>query len=277
MATPTWKVKPAYSEAQIRARFGAGARLVRRGDGSWTIAGAAAAPAAGAPAAGGAAAPALPPTAPPVSLGAQAGIDSLTDLISSQPGIFNPQRLALFAEGARGLTDSGYFDRATADVAATAPDGSVTYRVAVGPDGQRFRDAANDAAAAANSRGMLFSSANREEQARRRTDLENARQAILRQLSGRQDDLTRSQLDSTQQLRGDLSTRQGEYADWRAAQPVPPPAPPTPTPTPAAGGASGAPAGVRLPRVQPPRPSQIVNGGRPTGRVGRGKTNVRWF
>ena len=174
-------------------------------------------------------APAPAPAPPPVSVGRQAGIDSITDRLAAQPGLFNPRRLALYAEGGRGLTDRGYFDKATVDVAAQGADGSTSYRLVTGPDGQLYREAINDTAAAANSRGMLFSSATREQQATRARDLTNARDSILRSLSSGQDDLTRQQAADTTSLRGDLPTAQGDYADWRSSQPVPvPPAPTAP-------------------------------------------------
>lgn len=280
MAAPTWTTRPAYTPDQVSARFGAGARLVRRGDGKWTIAGgvtSAPVPVPGAPinpatgqpylpsrtgtgygpgvvqgpgtpatAAGPASAPV--PAAPglPVSFGQQAGIDAITGRISSQPGIFNPQRLALFAEGGRALTDQGYYDTAQTDVASTTADGSTSYRIVAGPDGQLYREAVNDTAAAANSRGMLFSSARREAESRRVTDLNNARQAILRGLSGQQDSITAQQLEGTTSLRGDLTRAQGDYADWRASQPVPVAPPSAPMVT--APGPAG-PAGPNNPRA----------------------------
>ncbi len=237
MAAPTWNTKPAYTAAQIAARFGPGARLVQKG-GKWTVAGgtmgavSSTAPSirdgvtAGAPgvAAAGPVPPAPASTPPlPVSLGKQAGIDSLTDRLSSLSGIFNPRRLALYAEGARGLTDQGFLDTAQADVASTGADGSTSYRIVQGPDGQLYRQATNDTNAAANARGMLFSSATREQQQAKARDLNNARDAILRQMSGRQDEITGSQTQSTADLRGQLSTAQGDYTDWRSSQPVPVP------------------------------------------------------
>ena len=249
MAAPVWSTRPAYTPAQIAARFGAGARLVHMGNGRWTVAGITA------PAAPAGTAPVPPAPGPlPVSLGRQAGIDSLGEQLGALPGIYNPQRLSLYAEGARGLTDQGYFDRATADVAATGPDGSTSYKVVAGPDGQLYRDATNQTAAAANSRGMLFSSATREATARGATALTNARDAILRRLSSGQDDITRQQTGQATSLRGDLNTAQGDYTDWQATQPVPPPPPPAP------GAAAKAPAG-------PAGPNNPRNPGSLKGRV----------
>lgn len=296
MAETVWNTRPAYTPAQVQARFGAGARLVRRGDGRWTIAGAAApVPVPGAPidpstgkpylptnrgtgygpgtrpgpgtpatAAGPAgAAPASAPPPLPVSLGAQAGIDSVTDQLGALPGIFNPRRLSLYTEGGRGLTDEGYFDTAQVDVAAQTPDGSTSYRIVAGPDGQLYREATNGINAAANSRGMLFSSATRESQASRARALTNARDSILRRLSSSQDSITGDQTQQAATLRGDLNTRQGEYADWRASQPVPPP-PPQSVAAVAAARAPAGPPGPNNPRnpgtlvlPNPPAPPKV--------------------
>lgn len=222
--TPTWNARPSYTDAQLTARFGAGARLVRRGDGKWTIAGASPAPAASAPV------PPAPATTPPTSFARDAGIQGLNDQLTSLPGIYNPQRLALYAEGGRSLTDQGYYDTAQTDVAATGADGSTSYKIVAGPDGRLYREGTNDIRGAANSRGMLFSSATREAEAARARDLNNARQSFLRGLSGQQDSITGQQTERATGLRSDLNSAQGEYADWRAAQPVPA-APTAPAPT----------------------------------------------
>lgn len=246
MAT-IWNTRPAYTDAQIKARFGPGARIVRMGDGRYTVAGAtAAAPASGPPAAGAGAA-AVPAPPPAVSFGQQSNIANLTAQRAGLSGIYNPQRQALFVEGARGLTDQGYFDIATPLVASTDPNtGAVTYQVAGRGDGRLFRDTANNISASANSRGMLFSSATRTGQRQARTELDNARQAALRRLAGEQDSITGRQTADYTGLSGQIGQAQGDYADWRASQAVPAPPPPsttvasTPRPTaPSAAGTAG--------------------------------------
>lgn len=264
MAT-VWAAKPAYSDAQIKARFGAGARLVRRGDGKWTIAGASPAPAASAP-------PPVPPAAAPapVSFGAQAGIDSINGRISALPDLYNPQRLALYAEGGRSLLDQGFYDTATTDVAATGSDGSTSYRLVTGADGRLYREATNDINASANSRGMLFSSATREAQGASARDLNNARESFLRGLSSKQDAITGAQTEAGVGLRNDLNQAQGDYADWKASQPVPvPPAAPTtpkgavaasPSPAGPPGPNNPRSTGVKLPGpTPPPAPPKVTH------------------
>lgn len=249
MAT-VWNQKPAYTDAQIKARFGPGARLVRRGDGKWTVAGVSAAPSGvtGNTGSAGSAVPAPPPP-PPVSFGQQANITNLISQRAGLSGIYNPQRQALFAEGARGLTDQGYFDIATPLVASTDPaTGAVTYSVAGQGEGRLTREAMGSIRASANSRGMLFSSATRTGQRQARGDLENARQAALRRLGGEQDTITARQTQDYTGLSGQIGQAQGDYTDWRASQAVPLPAPASETvaatPRPAAAAAPGG-----LPRI----------------------------
>ena len=245
MAPNTWVANPGWNPAQVRARFGANARLVRTGDGRWTIAGASA-PAGGG--GGGTAAPAapaapesyagaapaapappvaIPPAPPPVSFGQQANIDNLERQRAGLSGIYNPQRRSLYTEGARGLTDEGYYDIAAPVAVNTDPaTGAVSYTVSGQGEGRVYRDNRSQINAGANSRGMLFSSATRADQNRAATGLENARQAALRRLAGQQDDITGRQTADYTGISGAIGQAQGDYTDWRASQAVaiPPPA-----------------------------------------------------
>lgn len=185
-----------------------------------------------------AAAPAAPaPAAPaplPTSLGQEATIQGYQDQITSLPGTYNPQRLALYAEGARGLTDQGYYDRATVGTRTTGADGTITYGIDGTGDGQAYRNAYQGIDNAANSRGALFGSAAAWGRQDAQTGLNNARDAVIRGLASRQDTLTADQAQARAQLGSSLGTAQGDYADWRAQQPVPPPTPASQDPAPSA-------------------------------------------
>lgn len=177
------------------------------------------------------------PVAPPVSYGQEAGIQSIQDRLNAQTGIYNPQRQALYTEGARGLTDQGYFDVATPGVTGTAADGSVSYGVTGSAEGRLFRDSRMGVQNAANARGAFYSSARRNAEALGQKQLSDARDAILRGLAANQDTITANQASSVTDLRGQLGTAQGDYADWRAQQVVPaPPASPSAAPAAAGGG-----------------------------------------
>jgi len=230
----TWGTRPGYTDAQIKARFGSNARLVRLANGKWgviapgtgwigTPGATTGAPAPGTAGAAPAPAAAPPPAPPPVSYGQEARMQGYNDQIASLPGVYDPQRMRLYAEGARRLSDEGYFDVSRAEVASNDPN-ATTYQVMGSGVGQRARGAFNDTQAAANSRGMLFSSATREAHGQQQKAIANAREAILRGLAGQQDQITAEQAQRTASLRGDLATGQGEYADWRSQQmaPIPP-------------------------------------------------------
>ena len=217
-----------------------------------------------------AAPPPPPPPAPaaaPVSFGQQAGIDSITGRIAAAPDVYNPQRLALYTEGGRSLTDQGFFDTAQVDVASQAADGSTSYRIVKGPDGRLYREADSGINASANARGMLFSSAAREQRAAAARDLNNDRERFLTGLSSRQDAITGQQTETVTGLRGDLSQAQGDYADWRASQPVPVPPEAPAAPTSAAPKTPAGPAGPNNPRATirlpgpppPPAPPKVTH------------------
>lgn len=178
------------------------------------------------PAAGSSGAPAqtaaAAPPPPAVSYGQQAGIQGTQDQIAALPGIYNPQRLAGFAQGARGLTDQGYYDSATVGQRQVLPDGTITYGVDAGPNGQAYRNSDNSIAAANNSRGTLFGSAAREQTGFATQGLNNARDAIIRGLGTTQDQTLADQAQRRASLGSDLAVAQGNYADWQAQQNVPP-------------------------------------------------------
>jgi hypothetical protein len=218
----TWSARPNLSPAQVQERFGPGARVVRMGDGRWTIAGAS--PAATAPAAPEPAAPAAIPPQPddPVSFERDSNIKLLIAEKAGLSGIYNPRREEIFIEGARGLTDEGFYDVAAPVAVTTDPvTGAISYQVAGQGKGRVARDNRNTIAASANSRGMLYSSAAREQQGRATTDLRNAREAALRRLAGQQRALTGQQMGRVAELSGQIEQAQDEYKDWRNTQMVP--------------------------------------------------------
>lgn len=185
-------------------------------------------------------APPPPPAPLPVSYGQQAGIDAYGNQIGALPGIYNPKRLSIYAEGARNLTDQGLYDTATADVAGTGADGTVTYKILTGPDGRAYRQAYQSIGSSANARGTLFGSNAQRDTAQAQTSLNNQRDAYLRGLAGQQDATTADQASQLLGLSGQRSTAEGNYADWQAQQMVAPPAPPSQAaaavPPPPAGG-----------------------------------------
>lgn len=205
-----------------------------------------------------------PPSAPeplPPSLSFDARLQGYTDRINSLPGIFNAQRGSLFAQGQRSLLDQGYFDTADVQEASRAADGSVTFRLQGGPEGQAFRGSRNNIAAGANSRGALDSSATRERVFYSNRDLTNARDSILRNLAGGQDDITQRQTTGLTELDQGRREAQGEYADWRANQSVAPVVPPAPPPAPATPGAPRALPGNARWKVKPRNiPTKRVGG-----------------
>ena len=265
-----WDAQPSLTPAQVQARFGAGARLVRRGDGKWTIAGGSGltgtvtptpAPirngftpppgnAMAAPPPAAAATPPVPPAAPlPVSFGQQSNITNLEAQRSGLSGIYNPQRNTAAINAARGLTDEGYYDVATPMAVSTDPvTGAVTYSVAGQGEGRVYRENRGNINAGANSRGMLYSSATTAQQRQSATALENARQAALRSVTDNQNASIAQQTSDYTNLSGQIGNAQGDYADWRAGQAVPLPAPSSETAIPAAPKPPTA-AGSSLPRV----------------------------
>ena len=166
--------------------------------------------------------PATPP-APARSYGQEAGIQGTQDQINAQPGIYNPKRLSIFAEGARSLTDQGLYDTAQVGQRTAQQDGTITYGIDAGPNGQAYRNAANNVAAANNARGTLFGSAAREQQATAANALNNQRDAYLRGLASQQDTTLADQAQQTRTLSSQLASQRGDYTDWQAQQPVPAP------------------------------------------------------
>ena len=165
----------------------------------------------------------------PVSAGYQARIDRMNAGIDGLPGQFNPRRRSAAFDTAAGLNESGYFRGITPE--ETSTDGNLTYKLVRGADGRLYQQAFRANAQAANNRGTFYSSFTERAQSDSRSQLDAARNAILRQFGSGQADLTGQQAAADAQYRGDLGTARGEYADWQAAQPVPTPAAP-------AGGAS---------------------------------------
>lgn len=245
MATlPQWTSRPNYTPEQIRARYGPNAVIVRAGNGKFTVKGAdperlgAVGPGGpyntGTPVTPGVAAPGAPP-APgagvpplPVSLGFESQIQGINDQIGSLPGVYDPQRLALYASGARGLTDQGLYDLATADVAQAGPAGT-SYTVRGIGQGAAYRDQFGQIYAANNARGTLYGTAARQQKNQAERGLNNTRDAIIRGLGQSQDQITREQAQQRIALGQALGQTQADYADYRAQQLAPvPPAPTAP-------------------------------------------------
>jgi len=173
----------------------------------------------------------------PVSAGYQARIDRMNAGIDGLPGQFNPRRRSAAFDTAAGLNESGYFRGITPEETNTG--GNLTYKLVRGADGRLYQQAFRANAQAANNRGTFYSSFTERAQSDSRSQLDAARNAILRQFGSGQADLTGQQAAADAQYRGDLGTTRGEYADWQAAQPVPTP------PAPAGGASPGAPAPVQ--------------------------------
>lgn len=166
----------------------------------------------------------------PTDPGYEARIRWIQNRMLALPGVYNPQREALAATSARGLTDSGYADLASPIAGVPDSSGNVGYTLGTRGEGQVMRNMLTGNAASANARGGYFSTARRRADRLGTQQVTNARDAMLRRFQGDQAGLFRSQEDARSGLSGEESVARGEYAGWRADQPVAPPAPETPGP-----------------------------------------------
>lgn len=164
----------------------------------------------------------------PTSYAQEAAIQAIQDRIAALSGVYNPQRLALYAEGQRSLTDQGLYDPRALYVEQAgqiSPEGSATFGLTspFGLTGQpswgrAYREQLSDTAGAFGSRGAFFGSARADQQLRQVEALNNARDAIQRRIASEQQGITGQQTEQRAGLAGDLGTAQGSYADWRASQ-----------------------------------------------------------
>lgn len=157
--------------------------------------------------------------------------------MAALPGTFNPQREALAATSARGLTDSLYADQA--DWSALTPDssGNVAYNLNLRGEGQAMRNMRTGNAAGFNSRGGYFSTARQRADRQGTQQVTNARDAMLRRFQQDQTGLFSQQEQARSGLSGEEMTTQGDYSSWQGEQPVAAPAPETPAPGEAASAA----------------------------------------
>lgn len=166
-----------------------------------------------------------PPPAPPkfekpgrlptTNAALSAQIASAERQISSLPGLFNPQRQALAAETARGLTDAGLFERASIRP-INAGSGSTTYGIDSRFQGQAYRDLTSGIMGAAASRGTGRGSAAARQLRLGTKNLTNQAQGALRQFGNQQADITRAQSRELQGLDATRAAAVGGLADFQA-------------------------------------------------------------
>lgn len=173
----------------------------------------------------------------PTNLEALAGIANTQAEIGALPALYNPQRRALAANTARGLTDAGLYEDTPNLLEEFTSGSNVAFRPGRGFEGRAFRDARTGIASQFNNLGTFFSSARGDAQRGATVSLNNSREQALRQWAAQQDDLTTGQARQAADLTRQLGSQRGAYADWQASQTVP-------TPPPVYGGPSqGAPSG----------------------------------
>lgn len=155
----------------------------------------------------------------PVSAGYQARIDTLNTGLAGLSDIFNPRRQSLAYDAAAGLNESGLTRNLSVDQVADPNGGtSVVYRLVRGQDGRLYSQAFRKIGQDFNSRGTYFSSFNERAQRDQRRELDAQRNQAMRQFASSQQGLTDQQADQERQLRGDLASARGDYADWQSQQ-----------------------------------------------------------
>ena len=196
-------------------------------------------------------------------------------------------------------------------------DGSIAEKKE-GQPGQAYREAYQEATAAANARGMLESSFAAKTIGQAWGRLSAEAQDIVTQHAVSFNQILMSEGAEFDEINTGLMQLYGDEAQYQLDNPPPPPADPVQGAVDSAAKAPGDQSpvlwkganypnlaelqkrypgqqlGVRKtgdgkyvvvvgsgnaqrPGTTAPRPSQVVNGGRPTGQVGRGSGNVRWF
>lgn len=203
------------------------------------------------------------PQGPPTDIAQQTAINILQDRLNALRGIYDPRRQALAVSSARGFTDQGLADQASA-VAGDTNDQGTTYRLNLMGEGQAQRNQITGNASQYNARGTYQSTA------RERTDrldmenLGNARDAMMRRLQEGQAGETAQQAADYQNLSGEQRQRQAEYTQWQSSQAVPPAQPANPE-VPAPGEAmtrpiaAPRPPAIRRPVVQETSAQRITN------------------
>lgn len=212
----------------------------------------------------------------PTSIAQQTAIDNILAAIGAQPALYNPQRRALAAQTARGLTDAGFYE--TISPIEQVSGSNLSYQLQGGPEGRVFRQARTGAAGQFNSRGAYFGSARVDAQRDAERDLGNQREGQLRSFGAQQDRISADQAERTSALDASLREARAGYADWQAAQQVPMPpasvaAPAMPGPAPQAPRAA-----ARVVPRPPARPAPIprLTNPRLTGWTMRGRGLRGW-
>ena len=166
----------------------------------------------------------------PTDPGYEARLRYIQNRMAALPGTYNPQREALAATSARGLTDSLYADQA--DWSAMTPDssGNVAYGLNLRGEGQAQRNMLTGNAGSFNARGGYFSTARARADRQGTQQVTNARDAMLRRFQTDQTGLFTNQEQARSGLSGEEATTQGDYSGWQAEQPVAAPAPEVPAP-----------------------------------------------
>lgn len=173
----------------------------------------------------------------PTDPGYEARLRYIQNRMAALPGTYNPQREALAATSARGLTDSLYADQA--DYTPMTPDssGNVAYGLNLRGEGQVQRNMIQGNAGSFNARGGYFSTARNRADRLGTQQVTNARDAMLRRFQQDQTGLFNSQEQARAGLSGEEATTQGDYSSWQADQPVAAPNPEVPAPGEAASSA----------------------------------------
>jgi hypothetical protein len=162
--------------------------------------------------------------------GYEARLKYIQNRMLALPGTYNPQREALAATSARGVTDSLYADQA--DWSALTPDsaGNVNYTLNLRGEGQAQRNMLQGNAGSFNARGGYFSTARARADRQGTQQVTNARDAMLRRFQMDQTGIVDQQEQARVGLSGEEATTQGDYASWRLDQPAAAPAPEVPAP-----------------------------------------------
>ncbi len=278
MATPTFaqfraKAGNRWTSAQLQAAY---QRLYGQ-----TSAPAPATPAApityGPPAPAMTALPSLPNPAGYVNAGYEAQSADIDTRLRAQPGIYNPQRMNLADTAQNSLWDQGFTENTGGPkVDQTTPNGDMTYKLTIGPDGRLYRQQYQAVRTSQNARGKLFSSQTVDRTTETGRTLNAARDQVQRGFGDAQTGVTAAEQAQATDLASARQMIQGQYADyrgeraradqgtvdairtqnaatmadWQAYQPPP---------TPAAVAAPARPAVVRAPIVRsPPIPKRRV-------------------